>query len=125
MCRLLPPPTRTGQMIHHYCGAQMEAWVRPCLPKNNLASRCNSRWIEPAFSVWKQPFKKHSSSFGGLITSKTQEESSKSLVGEEKVGVLLLNLGGPETLEDVQPFLFNLFADPVNNPWYIFFIQYK
>lgn len=32
--------------------------------------------------------------------------------GEEKVGVLLLNLGGPETLEDVQPFLYNLFADP-------------
>jgi len=34
-------------------------------------------------------------------------------VAEEKVGVLLLNLGGPETLNDVQPFLFNLFADPV------------
>ncbi|KAK9149449.1 hypothetical protein Scep_008206 [Stephania cephalantha] len=33
-------------------------------------------------------------------------------VAEEKVGVLLLNLGGPETLHDVQPFLFNLFADP-------------
>ena len=31
---------------------------------------------------------------------------------EEKVGVLLLNLGGPETLDDVQPFLYNLFADP-------------
>ncbi|XP_077210691.1 ferrochelatase-1, chloroplastic-like [Tasmannia lanceolata] len=30
----------------------------------------------------------------------------------EKIGVLLLNLGGPETLHDVQPFLFNLFADP-------------
>ena len=30
----------------------------------------------------------------------------------EKVGVLLLNLGGPETLDDVQPFLFNLFNDP-------------
>ena len=29
-----------------------------------------------------------------------------------KVGVLLLNLGGPETLDDVQPFLYNLFADP-------------
>ncbi|WP_008316660.1 ferrochelatase [Leptolyngbya sp. PCC 6406] len=29
-----------------------------------------------------------------------------------RVGVLLLNLGGPEQLEDVQPFLFNLFADP-------------
>lgn len=32
----------------------------------------------------------------------------------ERVGVLLLNLGGPETLDDVQPFLFNLFADPVS-----------
>jgi ferrochelatase len=29
-----------------------------------------------------------------------------------KVGVLLLNLGGPETTEDVEGFLFNLFADP-------------
>ncbi|NJM96340.1 MAG: ferrochelatase [Phormidesmis sp. RL_2_1] len=29
-----------------------------------------------------------------------------------RVGVLLLNLGGPEKPEDVQPFLFNLFADP-------------
>jgi ferrochelatase len=27
-------------------------------------------------------------------------------------GVLLLNLGGPEKLEDVRPFLFNLFSDP-------------
>ena len=31
---------------------------------------------------------------------------------DERVGVLLLNLGGPETLDDVEPFLFNLFADP-------------
>src|SRR5215510_4729108 len=31
---------------------------------------------------------------------------------EEKIGVLLLNLGGPETLDDVRPFLFNLFSDP-------------
>ena len=29
-----------------------------------------------------------------------------------KVGVMLLNLGGPDSLEDVQPFLYNLFADP-------------
>nr|CAD1820839.1 unnamed protein product [Ananas comosus var. bracteatus] len=33
-------------------------------------------------------------------------------IAKERVGVLLLNLGGPETLQDVQPFLFNLFADP-------------
>jgi ferrochelatase len=29
-----------------------------------------------------------------------------------RTGVLLLNLGGPEKLEDVRPFLYNLFADP-------------
>ena len=31
---------------------------------------------------------------------------------EEEIGVLLLNLGGPETLDDVRSFLFNLFSDP-------------
>jgi protoporphyrin/coproporphyrin ferrochelatase len=29
-----------------------------------------------------------------------------------RVGVLLLNLGGPDEINDVRPFLFNLFADP-------------
>jgi protoporphyrin/coproporphyrin ferrochelatase len=29
-----------------------------------------------------------------------------------KRGVLLLNLGGPENLQDVRPFLYNLFSDP-------------
>lgn len=29
-----------------------------------------------------------------------------------RVGVLLLNLGGPDELEDVGPFLYNLFSDP-------------
>ena len=29
-----------------------------------------------------------------------------------RTGVLLLNLGGPDQLEDVRPFLFNLFSDP-------------
>lgn len=29
-----------------------------------------------------------------------------------RLGVLLLNLGGPEQLSDVRPFLFNLFSDP-------------
>ena len=38
---------------------------------------------------------------------------------EERVGVLLFNLGGPETLDDVRPFLFNLFSDPdiIRLPW--------
>ncbi len=29
-----------------------------------------------------------------------------------KLGVLLFNLGGPETLQDVKPFLYHLFSDP-------------
>ena len=32
--------------------------------------------------------------------------------GMARVGVLLLNLGGPERIEDVGPFLYNLLADP-------------
>lgn len=36
-------------------------------------------------------------------------------------GVLLLNLGGPDSLDDVRPFLFNLFSDPeiirLPSPW--------
>jgi len=31
---------------------------------------------------------------------------------ESRRGVLLFNLGGPERLEDVRPFLHNLFSDP-------------
>ena len=30
---------------------------------------------------------------------------------EQTIGVILLNMGGPEKLEDVEPFLFNLFSD--------------
>lgn len=29
----------------------------------------------------------------------------------EKIGVVLLNMGGPDTLDDIQPFLHNLFSD--------------
>ena len=30
----------------------------------------------------------------------------------EKIGIVLLNLGGPDSLEAVEPFLYNLFVDP-------------
>src|SRR3954463_7797580 len=30
----------------------------------------------------------------------------------ERVAVVLLNLGGPDSLEAVEPFLYNLFSDP-------------
>src|SRR5262247_1514972 len=37
----------------------------------------------------------------------------------ERIGVLLFNLGGPERLDQVRPFLYNLFADPdiIRLPW--------
>ena len=46
-------------------------------------------------------------------------------VSRERIGVLLLNLGGPECLDDVQPFLFNLFADPdiIRLPAAVSFLQ--
>ncbi|MGI8544152.1 MAG: ferrochelatase [Aridibacter sp.] len=31
---------------------------------------------------------------------------------QEKIGVVLLNLGGPDSLDAVEPFLYNLFSDP-------------
>src|SRR5215212_1188801 len=44
---------------------------------------------------------------------------SREKAEQERVGVLLFNLGGPDTLDDVRPFLFNLFADPdiIRLPW--------
>jgi len=49
-----------------------------------------------------------------LSTSSTFEKSQHELENESSVnvGVLLLNLGGPEKGDDVEGFLFNLFADP-------------
>ncbi|XP_075522457.1 ferrochelatase-1, chloroplastic [Primulina tabacum] len=51
-------------------------------------------------------------SSAGVFTYPISTAEATPLTTEEKIGVMLLNLGGPETLNDVQPFLFNLFADP-------------
>lgn len=44
---------------------------------------------------------------------------SNSQSNNERIGILLFNLGGPETLDEVRPFLFNLFSDPdiIRLPW--------
>jgi len=36
----------------------------------------------------------------------------EQMSNEERVGVVLLQLGGPDSLESVEPFLYNLFSDP-------------
>ncbi len=38
--------------------------------------------------------------------------SSKLIENLNKTGILLLNMGGPDCLDDVEPFLYNLFSDP-------------
>lgn len=66
------------------------------------------------------PYVQHRDSTGrtfcsaGVCTHPGRAIESRDYTAEEKIGVLLLNLGGPETLNDVQPFLYNLFADPVS-----------
>lgn len=83
--------------------------------KNFIVTRCSLGWSDAQLPVSKQSLNKRLLPVGALVTSTTQpvSDSDSPLIGDDKIGVLLLNLGGPETLEDVQPFLFNLFADPV------------
>lgn len=76
--------------------------------RNCLLER--SRHIGP--SEKRNPVGQTFCSVGVIQTYSEADVGSNSHVVEEKLGVLLLNLGGPETLDDVQPFLFNLFADP-------------
>ena len=44
--------------------------------------------------------------------SKETENLNKDIRTMGRIGVLLLNLGGPDKIEDVRPFLYNLFSDP-------------
>lgn len=51
-------------------------------------------------------------SLTGNNNDNNNNDMSLSDIQDPKVGVLLLNLGGPEVSEDVEGFLYNLFADP-------------
>lgn len=89
------------------------AYVNPNPVKSYLTSGFSPRRSEPQPLVSNQSLNKHVFSVEALVTPTAQDVSDTTLNSDDKIGVLLLNLGGPETLEDVQPFLFNLFADPV------------
>ena len=50
-----------------------------------------------------------------LRAATLEPPAAASLAAREETGtvaVILMNLGGPETTDDVEPFLYNLFADP-------------
>lgn len=105
----------SSQMISPCCGIQIEPSVNNFnSSKTSPVPRYSLGWSGTQSLSLKQPTNKSLLPLGALLTSKTYDISASHLTGDGKVGVLLLNLGGPETLEDVQPFLFNLFADPVN-----------
>lgn len=58
------------------------------------------------------PGPSYSSSPSASASSNANAAPPPTPAATDRVGVLLLNLGGPDTLDDVQPFLYNLFADP-------------
>lgn len=87
-----------------------------CPTKSHVVSRYSSEWPDLQSIFSKQSISKYFLPLRALVASNPQNTSAAPLIGDDKVGVLLLNLGGPETLDDVQPFLFNLFADPVSCP---------
>ncbi|XP_061369868.1 ferrochelatase-2, chloroplastic isoform X2 [Gastrolobium bilobum] len=102
---LLPQAISTSQKMYRCSGGHVEASTNPNPLKNYIVGRCTARWS-------KQSLKRNLLPVEALVTSTAQDVSDTPFIGDDKIGVLLLNLGGPETLEDVQPFLFNLFADP-------------
>ncbi|XP_073155600.1 ferrochelatase-2, chloroplastic [Henckelia pumila] len=108
---LLPRAKLSSQQTCPCTRVQLEALSNSNLAKRSVATRCYLGWSRAPVTTTR-PLHANSSQPGALTTSGSQEVSSTSIVGNDKLGVLLLNLGGPETLEDVQPFLFNLFADP-------------
>ncbi|ESW09806.1 hypothetical protein PHAVU_009G157600 [Phaseolus vulgaris] len=108
---LFPQTICTSQKKIRCFGAHVEASFSTNPLKNYKSSRCSPWWSEAQSLVSNQSLNKQFS-VGSLATSTSQGVSDTTRLIDDKIGVLLLNLGGPETLEDVQPFLFNLFADP-------------
>nr|GMC98736.1 ferrochelatase-2, chloroplastic [Ipomoea batatas] len=120
-CRLISPSTPHSVTYSPWLPSKTEQM----LPTRSV-SLCSSQRASSSCHCFRPKFQPHprpkSSSLlarcsvvsaeQSLVTSTVQQVSTAPLVAGEKIGVLLLNLGGPETLEDVQPFLFNLFADP-------------
>ncbi|XP_052195693.1 ferrochelatase-2, chloroplastic isoform X2 [Diospyros lotus] len=109
---LLPWTMSASRRIYCCYGLQTDACAVSNLPKTPLINKTSTGWRGTQSLSLKQPINNYSMPLGALLTSKTQDVCTMPLTGDEKIGVLLLNLGGPETLDDVQPFLFNLFADP-------------
>ncbi|KAF1867689.1 hypothetical protein Lal_00050122 [Lupinus albus] len=102
----------SSQKMYQSSGGHTEASTNTNPLKIYMAGRCSLGWSEAQPLVSKQSLNRKLLPVEALVTPTAQDVSETPFIGDDKIGVLLLNLGGPETLEDVQPFLFNLFADP-------------
>ncbi|GHP08061.1 ferrochelatase hem15 [Pycnococcus provasolii] len=91
------PGTSARSGASHYGATQL------LTPTRRIKRRNHRRHTAPAAAA--SSTRPTSSSSAGGDTAQAQPPL------QDKVGVLLLNLGGPETLDDVQPFLYNLFSD--------------
>lgn len=110
--RSLSQDISTSQKVSRCAGVSTESSSNANVVKNFVVGKCFFALSKEEFTSYHS-FRKNLPPVGALLTSKTPDVPATPSVGEEKIGVLLLNLGGPETLDDVQPFLYNLFADPV------------
>ncbi|KAJ7530230.1 hypothetical protein O6H91_15G086100 [Diphasiastrum complanatum] len=108
------PFTYEGQIVCQ-TGDSSNVYKLPYTEKSSLFDKKDRLLGQSPISISKQRAKavitNNSLRAAASLVGQTEEEDS-FLDKEEKVGVLLLNLGGPEKLDDVQPFLYNLFADP-------------
>jgi len=44
------------------------------------------------------------------------EPPANHMTGKKRVGIVMFQLGGPDSLEAIEPFLYNLFCDPDITP---------
>eukprot|EP00977_Amphora_coffeiformis_P029148 scaffold39028_cov191-Amphora_coffeaeformis.AAC.1 len=82
---------------------------KPPFPSSSSSSSSSSLRVSIPLDDYKtsQGYNNKNNNFQPVVSS-----VSPGSAEFPKVGILLLNLGGPETLEDVEGFLYNLFADP-------------
>ncbi|CAL1381110.1 unnamed protein product [Linum trigynum] len=109
---LLPRPISSSLRLQCCSAFHVDASLNSYPSKTHAVSKCSLRLSGEQYLCSQQQHDKCAWPLRALVTSTAQDIPITSLIANEKVGVLLLNLGGPETLDDVQPFLFNLFADP-------------
>ncbi|MEW5313418.1 MAG: hypothetical protein WDW38_004989 [Sanguina aurantia] len=90
----------------HVSSAASDSNLNPQLAPTSFSSSSAFIPSDASSAIALSPAPARSS---GMLKSNQNQPSGP---GTERVGVLLLNLGGPDRLSDIQPFLYNLFADP-------------